>query len=120
LIHTGQPAPNDWKFTIDGRRETIVVSGSLRTNNGVALYEAVKGGLGIARLPDYAASEDVKSGEIVMLFGDVTGWGRSIKAFYPRSPHIPAKLRAFLDFMESFMSRRTLYGMEPIVPTPQA
>lgn len=120
LIHTGQPAPNEWKFTINGRKENVVVSGSLRTNNGVALYEAVKGGLGIARLPDYAASEDVKSGEIVMLFGDVTGWGRSIKAFYPRSPHIPAKLRAFLDFMESFMSHRTLYGSEPFVSALQS
>jgi DNA-binding transcriptional LysR family regulator len=82
------------------------VSGSLRTNNGVALYEAVRGGLGIGRLPDYAASEEVKSGNLLMLFSDVTGWGRSIKAFYPRSQHQPAKVKAFLDFMEEFMARR--------------
>lgn len=106
LIHTGQPAPNEWRFQTPEGKETVVVSGSLRTNNGVALYEAVRGGLGIGRLPDYAASEEVKAGHLTMLFSDVTGWGRSIKAFYPRSPHQPAKVKAFLDFMEAFMSRR--------------
>jgi DNA-binding transcriptional LysR family regulator len=106
IIHTGQPAPNEWLFTTAEGRETVVVSGSLRTNNGVALYEAVSGGLGIARLPDYAISEEVASGDLVVLFKDVRGWGRSIKAFYPRSQHQPAKLTAFLDFMEGFMKRR--------------
>jgi DNA-binding transcriptional LysR family regulator len=106
LIHTGQPSPNEWRFKTPEGKETIVVSGSLRTNNGVALYEAVRGGLGIGRLPDYAASEEVKSGNLLMLFSDVTGWGRSIKAFYPRSQHQPAKVKAFLDFMEEFMARR--------------
>jgi DNA-binding transcriptional LysR family regulator len=106
IIHTGQPAPNEWLFTTAEGRETVVVSGSLRTNNGVALYEAVRGGLGIARLPDYAVADDVKSGDLVVLFSEVRGWGRGIKAFYPRSQHQPAKLTAFLDFMEDFMKRR--------------
>ena len=106
LVHTGQPSPNEWHFSTPEGRETVVVSGSLRTNNGVALQEAVRGGLGIGRMPDYAASEEVKAGRLVVLFSDVTGWGRSIKAFYPRSPHQSAKVRAFLDFMEEFMTRR--------------
>ena len=93
LVHTGQPAPNEWHFTTPEGRETVVVSGTLKTNNGVALQEAVRGGLGIGRMPDYAASEDVKAGHVVVLFSDVTGWGRSIKAFYPRSPHQPAKVK---------------------------
>jgi DNA-binding transcriptional LysR family regulator len=109
LIHTGQPAPDEWRFQTPEGRETILVSGSLRTNNGVALYEAVRRGLGIGRLPDYAASEEVRNGQLVMLFSDVTGWGRSIKAFHPRSLHQPAKVKAFLDFMETFMSRRALF-----------
>jgi DNA-binding transcriptional LysR family regulator len=108
LVHTGQPAPDEWKFSNPKGKETVAVSGSFRTNNGVALYEAVRGGLGIARLPDYAASEGVKSGELIVLFNDVTSWGRGIKAFYPRSPHQPAKLRAFLDFLETFLSQRAL------------
>jgi DNA-binding transcriptional LysR family regulator len=106
LIHSGQPTSNEWRFTTANGRETVVVSGTLSTNNGVALQEAVSGGLGIGRMPDYAASEEVKTGRLVVLFPDVTGWGRSIKAFYPRSPHQPAKVRAFLDFMEEFMTRR--------------
>ena len=111
MIHDGEPAPNEWLFTTAEGRETVVISGSLRTNNGVALYEAVSGGLGIARLPDYAVSDDIKSGHLVVLFSEVRGWGRGIKAFYPRSQHQPAKLTAFLDFMETFMKRRA----EPVL-----
>lgn len=106
LIHTGQPAPEEWRFHDRNGSFKVLVKGNLRTNNGVALYEAVKGGLGIARLPDYAATEDLAAGALTALFPDVTGWGRSIKAFYLRSRHQPAKLTIFLDFLGRFINER--------------
>jgi DNA-binding transcriptional LysR family regulator len=86
----------------------VIISGNLRTNNGIALYEAVMGGLGIARLPGYAVNDDLRSGALVPLFQNVVGWGRSIKAFFPRSAHQPLRVRVFLDFLAAFMRKKSL------------
>lgn len=107
LIHTGQTRPNEWRFDDGGETYSVIVSGNLRTNNGIALYEAVKGGLGIARLPNYAVSDDLRAGTLVPLFPNVVGWGRSIKAFFPRSAHQPLRLRVFLDFVSGFMREKS-------------
>lgn len=111
LVHSGQPSPSEWRFHKGDKSFTVTVQGNLRTNNGVALYEAVKTGLGIARLPDYAASDDVRAGHLVALFTDITGWGRSIKAFYPRSGHFPSKILIFLDFIEGFMAKKSFQAV---------
>lgn len=108
LLHTGQTRANEWRFENNGESFTVVVSGNLRTNNGIALYEAVMGGLGIARLPGYAVSDDLRSGALVPLFQNLIGWGRGIKAFYPDSPHQPLRVRVFLDFLSSFMRNKSI------------
>jgi DNA-binding transcriptional LysR family regulator len=108
LIHAGQTRANEWRFEVNGETHSVIVRGNLRTNNGIALYEAVKGGLGIARLPGYAVSEDLRSGALVPLFQNVVGWGRSIKAFYPRTAHQPLRVRVFLDFIAGFMRQRSI------------
>jgi DNA-binding transcriptional LysR family regulator len=108
LVHSGQTKADEWRFEANGETFTVVVRGNLRTNNGVALYEAVKGGLGIARLPSYSVSDDLRSGELVPLFQNLVGWGRSIKAFYPRTAHQPLRVRVFLDFLSSFMRKKSL------------
>lgn len=108
LIHTGQTRGNEWRFDGDGESYSVVVSGNLRTNNGIALYEAVKGGLGIARLPHYAVNEDLRSGALVPVFHNVVGWGRGIKAFFPRTAHQPLRVRVFLDFVAEFMRRKSI------------
>ena len=108
LVHSGQTKADEWRFESDGETFSVVVRGNLRTNNGVALYEAVKGGLGIARLPGYSVSDDLRSGQLVPLFQNLVGWGRSIKAFYPRTAHQPLRVRVFLDFLSSYMRNKSI------------
>lgn len=108
LIHAGQTRANEWRFEEGNETYSVIVGGNLRTNNGIALYEAVMGGLGIARLPGYAVNDDLRSGALVPLFENVVGWGRSIKAFFPRSAHQPLRVRVFLDFIAAFMRKKSL------------
>ena len=107
LVHSGQTQAAEWRFAGDGETISVMVSGNLRTNNGIALYEAVKGGLGIARLPGYAVNEDFRAGNLVPLFPNLVGWGRGIKAFYPRTAHQPLRVRVFLDFLAGFVRDRS-------------
>lgn len=108
LVHSGQTRADEWRFEENGETFTVIVRGNLRTNNGIALYEAVKGGLGIARLPGYAVAGDLRAGQLVPLFQNLVGWGRSIKAFYPRTAHQPLRVRVFLDFVADFMRNKSI------------
>jgi len=71
--------------------------------NGLALREVTLGGLGASLLPDWLVGEDLAAGRLVDLFprhhvavGDApTGaW-----LVYPSRTYVPAKVRAFIDFV---------------------
>lgn len=106
ITHSGQFEPDRWRIRHKGRKYNIRVHGNLQVNNVVALCEAVKSGVGLARLPVYAMAEDIRSGALKSLFKDVGGAPRSIRAFYPRSRQQPATLRLFLDFLEQHLQAR--------------
>lgn len=99
LLHTAQLMAGEWWFTEDAGDKKVKVSGNLVTNNGTAIYQATIGGLGVARLPSYRVQDDIACGRLKLLFAKNTKSDRAIKAYYPRTPHLPAKLRVFLEFV---------------------
>jgi DNA-binding transcriptional LysR family regulator len=103
ILHSGQAEPNRWHIRHNGRDYHARVRGTLLVNNGVALYDAVKAGVGIGRLPVYSVGEDIKADTLQPLFRNVVGAKRSIKAFYLRSRQQPPKLKLFLDFLEQHL-----------------
>jgi DNA-binding transcriptional LysR family regulator len=106
LVQTTQQGAEDWRIR-DGEREIHVhVRGNFRTNDGVVLREAVLDGLGIGRLPEYAVSEDIRDGRLVVLFRDVVSWGRTITLAFPRPRHGTARMRLLLDFLERYIKER--------------
>jgi LysR family transcriptional regulator, transcriptional activator for dmlA len=60
-----------WQFIVDDR-ELNVVPNSRFMSFGSAVYQAVRGGFGIARLAAFLVSEDLKVGRLVKLLGDYT------------------------------------------------
>ena len=99
LIYQHTVANSEWIFAHNNSIESIIVQGNYRVNNSEALLEATKQGLGITRLPDFIAKEEVKSGELIQLLPDYLMPEKSIYALYPEREHIPAKLRVFLDYI---------------------
>jgi DNA-binding transcriptional LysR family regulator len=107
LIHSGQLLASTWRFHGKAGEYAVNVSGNFHTNNGVAVRQAALSGGGIARLPDYAVREDLQTGRLVALFSNTAGRKRSIKAFYPRTRNLPARVQIFLDFMEEFLGQHS-------------
>jgi LysR family transcriptional activator of dmlA len=58
-----------WQFIVD-ERELNVVPPARFISFGSAVYQAVTGGFGIARLAAFLVSDDLKSGRLVKLLGD--------------------------------------------------
>lgn len=105
LIHEPQIGASDWRFSDRNGDYRVKVKGTFQTNNGIVLYDALIAGLGIARMPDYAVLDDIRSGRLVCLFDDVPSRGRAITAAYPRRRNPPARVQAFLDFVADFIGK---------------
>src|SRR4051812_21771547 len=105
LVNDKQIRPNEWRFREGEREISVKVRGNLRTNDSIALHDAVAGGMGIARLPDYHVEAGLKRGELRVLFDNLVYINRTITAAYPRSKFTPPRVSLFLDFLEGFIDK---------------
>lgn len=79
--------------------EAVHVQARLTVNGMGALVAAAKAGLGAALVPDLLVVADIQAGHLVRLVPTVCLDGGGIYAVYPSRRHLPAALRAFLDFV---------------------
>jgi DNA-binding transcriptional LysR family regulator len=54
-----------WEFERDGVRESVPVSGWMVSDDRDWIFEAVKAGVGVTRVPDLVALRYIESGELV-------------------------------------------------------
>ena len=91
--------PQRWELVRGRARAALEVGGPLRSNNALALLAACQGGLGIALLPEFVVAAEVRSERLRRV---LPGWASAeaaIYAVYPSARFIPAKVRAFVDFL---------------------
>ena len=65
----------------------------------IAVKRAALAGLGFCMLPDFIAAPEIEAGRLVSMFDDRTLDGGGIFAVYPHRRHLPAKVRALVDFL---------------------
>jgi len=91
--------PERWTLVRAGRERHVRVTPRLRSGNALALAAACLGGSGIALLPDFVIEAPLAQGRLVRV---LPGWAspeQGIHAIYPANRFIPAKVRAFADFI---------------------
>ena len=79
------------------------ISGPLRANNSEVLREAAVGGLGIALLPDFTASELLTRGQLQQVLPDwkpVGFFGQHIHATRPWSAQVPRGVRCLVEHLQ--------------------
>lgn len=108
LIHTVQSFAHQWTFTDSNTTSAVMVDGNLHSSSGVVIYRACKSGAGIARLPEYDVEHGVRRGHLVVLFPDRLTFTRTLRAYYPRTPHVPARLETFTNFLQARMKSMAL------------
>ena len=70
-------------------------------NGGSVIFRVCMAGAGIARLPEYDARAGVKAGKLKILFPGQLDFTRMMRAYYPRSSHMPARIERFLKFLRA-------------------
>lgn len=85
-----------------GESVLVVPEGSFRTDTITALHSAVLCGIGIAAFTLATVQADIKAGRLLRVLPECTLGERHYYALYPNARHLPAKVRAFVDFMAEY------------------
>ncbi|PAY03835.1 LysR family transcriptional regulator [Bradyrhizobium sp. UFLA03-84] len=94
----------EWDVTSRGRNSPIKTDPVLRLSSLIMVRDAVRAGVGAARLPVSLVSRDLAAGNLVR-WGDVDGPQIALWALYPSRRLLSARVSAFLDFLkEAFPS----------------
>lgn len=87
------------EFGRGARRRKVRVDWRLRFSSAQACLAAARAGFGIARAPAFAAADDLRAGRLWLLLAEFEPEPVPIHVVYPQTRHLPAKVRAFIDFL---------------------
>lgn len=89
-----------WPFRRNGQDFALSVNGSIEANNGETLGQLAAIGIGVARVGAFSVAEEIAEGQLVpILEGFNPGDVEQIHAVFVGGPSIPARIRAFVDFL---------------------
>lgn len=99
IVYTSPPHGPDWTLESVQGPVSVRVRAALLANSLTVVREAAIAGLGIARLPLFACSEDLSEGRLRRVLDAWSVAERPVHAVYPATRHLTPKVRAFLDFL---------------------
>jgi DNA-binding transcriptional LysR family regulator len=100
LVYSNAPQPGVWSYRDgDGREKRVRVPPRLRANNGDFLREAAIAGEGILYSPLFIVHRALAEGRLVPILPHVRWPTVGAYAVYPRTRHLSARVRTFVDFL---------------------
>lgn len=93
-----------WRFGPPDREEIVRVDPSLTVNSATAVLSALRKGIGIGFIPEFAVARDLRDGRLAMLFEELTQQQLGVYLVYPHRLHLSAKVRAFIDFTAAWFA----------------
>lgn len=100
VIVRGSPgAMNAWTITTNAGATSINIEPILSLSSLLNVRDAVRMGVGAARLPISLVSDDIASGKLAK-WGDVQGSEIALWALYPSRRLLNARVSAFLDHLK--------------------
>ncbi|GMQ46827.1 LysR family transcriptional regulator [Vibrio sp. 10N] len=97
-----QPNDNVWRFSKGDENVKVEVEGPYSVNHSEIRLNAVKEGLGIGIFPEFVVDEALRNGEVIEVLPEwrvISRYQGEITLQFPQSKFMPARRRAFIDFM---------------------
>lgn len=104
-IILGDPPVTTWRLQRGTRKSSVDVGWTILANDGAAAHAACLGGAGIALKSIWDSREDLEQGRLVEL---LPGWiapSMPIRAVFASRTHQPARIRAFIDYLQDELRR---------------
>ena len=90
-----------WEFTVAGRDIEIGVEGPLTLSSAALMRWAALDGMGLAYLIDQQVADDIAAGRLVRVLEPFCPPFAGHHLYYSGRRNVPAKLRAFIDFLKA-------------------
>jgi DNA-binding transcriptional LysR family regulator len=88
-----------WTFRQNGRALLVKAGGSMSCNDGSVLHEWAINGRGIAWRSIWEVGPEIKAGRLVPVLEQFSAPGDDVHAVYAQRQYLPARIRAFVDFL---------------------
>jgi len=96
-----------WRFLIDGRTEIVKVHGVLSSNDGDIVQGWALDGQGIVIRSEWDVAKHLESGRLRRILPEFAMPSADLYAYYPSKQHLPARVRAFVDFLVEKFANET-------------
>lgn len=101
IYHPLWSGAREWRFGPTARGPAVRLSPRLLVNDVESQLLAAKAGRGIARFLSYQVTDDLAAGTLVRLLAEFEPPPLPVQLVARSGPHMPAKVRAFLDHAAS-------------------
>jgi LysR family transcriptional regulator, regulator for bpeEF and oprC len=101
----------DWEFARDGQKVRLTLDGVLAVNDHDAYVVAGLMSFGIVKVANYLARPYLESGQLVQVLTDWTAEQFPISVMYPKSRHLSAKVRIFVDWVSELIQQDPNFQM---------
>jgi len=105
VIYTRGGGGESWTFRKGTAEVSVVLQGRLKVTASEGLREAVNSGMGLAVSMEWNFSPELRSGKVVAILEDWALPPTDLSAVYPTGRLASTKARAFVSFVERFMTR---------------
>ncbi|CUJ90159.1 LysR family transcriptional regulator [Achromobacter xylosoxidans] len=100
IIHRqNEDAYGVWRFTRDGRAETVKVHGALSSNDGDIVLNWALDGHGILVRSEWDLAKYLESGRLRVVLPEFILPSADLFVYYPSKRDLSARTRAFIDFL---------------------
>lgn len=104
IVISARQSTSNWRFE-DDTTPSVTPNGPLCTDSGVGARALVLAGAGIALLPKWLFTHQLKSGDVVQILPDTMAGAVGLYAITPQSRRHSAKAAAFLDYFAGVLVR---------------
>jgi DNA-binding transcriptional LysR family regulator len=96
-------SPFEWEFWRGDEKVKVAVRGNLTVTDAGTKIGACLAGYGIAQVIDLGIDMHLRAGTLEPVLPDWSDETFPLYVYYPSRNHVPAKVRAFIDFVASMM-----------------
>lgn len=90
-----------WQASEGTKAPSVPMTGRISLNNGEAIRDFLRAGLGLGILPGFLCRPDIRAGRLVQVLPGLQTQQVPIAVVWPPVNPMPAKLRVFVDFLAS-------------------
>ncbi|MEZ4433707.1 MAG: LysR family transcriptional regulator [bacterium] len=106
LRYAHQQSGQTWILDRGDATEAVRVDGPLTSDNGDALLDAARAGIGLTYVPDFFVVDDLQSGRLVRVLDAWTRGTVPISALYPPTRHVSSAVRLFVEHLAGWLGAR--------------